>query len=231
MALEVPRKQVPLLKALLALPPIKMDQFTQALSDASPSFSTFKLTEEIRAHVEVPEQLLNGILRVIADLYRTRDRTGASIKTFVEDDIFMALESAKIFDDEDKRTARSNWPKLRKFFLAALAMHHSVGTASKIGHVMTQHERIFHDARILTDVRPVFHPDVADTPDAATVIHMLRMIQRNSQGKLSDIFVAMDRNDIISLRATLDRALAKEDTITKALSKAEVKLINPEEVY
>jgi hypothetical protein len=229
MAIRVPREHAPLLKALIELSPTKIDQFIQALSDASPSFSTYKLADKIGAHVEVPDKLLNGILRVIAALYLTRDRTGAPIEGFVDVEVFRALRSAKILADE--KAVESNWPKLRKFFVKTLAMHRSVGTASKTGHVMTQHERIFHAARILTDVRPVFYPDVADTPDAVVVVHMLRITERNNQNEHSDIFVAMDRNDISSLRATLDRALAKEETITKALSKAGIETINPAEIY
>ena len=208
-----------------------MDQLIRFLSDARPSFSIYKLAEQIRTRVEVPEGILDGILRVTAALYRARDLTGAPIEEFVDGDIFRALKSAKILADDDKKAGKSNWLKLRKFLVKTLAMHHSVGTASKTGHVMTQHERIFHAARILTDVRPIFYPDVTDTPDAAVVTHMLRITQRNNQGERSDIFVAMDRNDVISLRSTLDRALAKEDTITKLIVKAEVQLINPEEIY
>jgi hypothetical protein len=229
MAIRVPSEHVPLLKALIELSPTKIDQFIQALSDARPSFSTFKLADQIRTNVEVPEKLLSGILRVIAALYLTRDRTGVPIKGFVDGEIFKALKSAKILADEN--AVELNWPKLRKFFVQTLAMHRSVGTASKTGHVMTQHERIFQAARILTDVRPVFHPDVADTPDAAVVVHMLRITQRNNQNEPSDIFVAMDRNDVRRLRATIDRALAKEEAITKALSKAGIERINPAEVY
>lgn len=229
MAIRVPSEHVPLLKALIELSPTKIDQFIQALSNARPSFSTFKLADQIRKQVEVPGKLLNGILRVIAALYLTRDRRGTPIEGFVDDEIFRALVSAKILADGN--AVELNWPKLRKFFVQTLAMHRSVGTASKTGHVMTQHERIYQAARVLTDVRPVFHPDVADTPDAAVVVHMLRITQRNNQNERSDIFVAMDCNDVRSLRATIDRALAKENAITKALSKAGIEIINPAEVY
>ena len=229
MALRVPQEQVPLVKKLLELPPTKVDEFIVALSAARPAFSTFKLAEEVRQHVGIPAPLLDGILRVVAGLYRTRDREGTTIESFVDVQVLNALKSANVFVDED--AIKSGWPKLRKFFVETLAMHRSVGTASKAGPILTQHERIFQGARIITDVRPVFHPDVEAVPDAAVVIHMLRITQRNNQGQHSDIFVAMDSNDIRSLRSTIDRAIKKEETIKSAMSKAQIECLDPEEIY
>ena len=60
---------------------------------------------------------------------------------------------------------------------------------------------------------------------------MLHIVQRDNRNMLSDIFVAMDGNDIKTLKATLDRAIKKEDTIRKAMSRSAIKCIDPEEVY
>lgn len=229
MPLRVPPEQVPLLKAFLELPSSKVDAFLAALSAAPPVFSTFALTEEICRQLDVPKQTLDGILRILAGLYLARDREGTPLDTFVDKQILKALRSSNVFADED--AVVSDWPKLRKFFVKALDLHRSVGTASKTGHVMTQHEHIFQAVKVLTDIRPIFHPDVEDAPDAAVIVHMLRLTHRNNQREQSDIFFAMDSNDIRALQAAIERAMNKEATIKKALSKAAIECIEPKEVY
>jgi hypothetical protein len=66
--------------------------------------------------------------------------------------------------------------------MVALALDDTVGTAAKAGPVLTEHERIFEDARILTDVRPIFHPDLSEKPNAAVIVHMLRLTTRDMFG-------------------------------------------------
>ena len=231
MALKVPELHVPPVKEFLKLSPSKVDELLNALGAAGPVFNTFDLADEIAQKVDVPKRLLSGILSVVAGLYLTRDREGTPIEQFVDQDVLRALAAAQVF--EGKEAIESDWPKLRKFIAGALAQHRSVGTASKTGHILTQHERIFDDARILTDMRPIFHADVGDVPDAAVIIHMLRLTQRTPRPnqRYEDIFIAMDSNDIRALRETIDRAIAKEETIKTAMNKADIKCIDPKGVY
>jgi hypothetical protein len=165
----------------------------------------------------------------VAGLYLTRDREGTPLEPFVNEQIFNALKRAEVFEKEEN--VESSWPKLQKFFSEALALHRSVGTAAKTGQVMTQHEHVFTNARLLTDVRPVFHPDVDDIPDAAVIVHMLRITERDASNKRSDTYYALDSNDIRRLKAIIERAIKKEDTIRKMMSKSNIETLDPQEIY
>lgn len=106
-----------------------------------------------------------------------------------------------------------------------------MGTAAKAGYILTQHERIFVGARILTDLRPIFHQNVSEKPGAAVIIHMLKIMQRDNHKNYQDQYFALDSNDIRSLKALIDRALKKEESLRDAMKDSGVVILNPKESF
>ena len=98
---------------------------------------------------------------------------------------------AKSDKPASKEEVEARWAKFRKFLSIALTLHETLGTAAKTGPVMTDHHHIFVEARVLSDVRMVFHPDLSEKPGVAVVVHMLRITTR-------DIFGAQKGNNILN---------------------------------
>ena len=142
----------------------------------------------------------------MASLYLTRNWREPA-ETFVDREVFVALRAAQTFSAED---VDAQWRKLRKFFIAALSLERTVGTAAKAGIVLTQHERIFSGARIMTDLRPIFHLDVSQKPDAAVIVHMLQIVQRDDFGNKTDQYFALDSNDIVVMKEIIERAMKRK---------------------
>ena len=107
----------------------------------------------------------------------------------------------------------------------------TVGTAAKTGPVMTDHDHIFVEARILSDVRFVFHPDLSEKPDVAVVVHMLRITTRDIFGAHKAEYFALDSNDIRFMKQVLDRAVKKEDTIIRAMEGSGVEVLTPKGIF
>jgi hypothetical protein len=207
------------------LPDEKMDGFLNALTQARPQFNVSDLAAEISVPLDVPRPLADGIVRVLASIYLTRD-LGAPLEKFLDREVFFALKRAQVFPAEADN-AEVQWKRLRKFLLAALSLERSLGTAAKAGPVLTQHERIFSGARIMTDLRPIYHLDVSEKPDAAVIIHMLRITQRDNFGNHSDEYFALDSNDIKVMKDVLDRALKKENTLKGIMKNSGVTVLDP----
>lgn len=227
MPLRVPQQQVVQIRKFLELPDDKIQGFLDALSKAGPQFNVFDLAEEVSGSLELPPDLTLGIIRVLVSAYLTRNLQQA-IDRFIDEEVFPALKRANAFSGEN---VDAQWSKLRSFLIPALGLERSVGTAAKAGSVLTHHERIFAGARIMTDIRPIFHLNVSDKPDAAMIVHMLRMTQRDNHGERADLFFALDSNDIKVMKALLDRALKKEKTIKDIMKDAGVTVLDPKLVY
>lgn len=227
MALRVPEQQIVHIKKLLELPDDKIEGFLSALVQAKPAFNVFDLSAEVSSQSGLPIELTLGIIRVLASLYLTRNWREPA-ETFVDREVFVALRAAQTFSAED---VDAQWRKLRKFFIAALSLERTVGTAAKAGIVLTQHERIFSGARIMTDLRPIFHLDVSQKPDAAVIVHMLQIVQRDDFGNKTDQYFALDSNDIVVMKEIIERAMKKEETLKGVMKDSGVTVLDAKSYY
>lgn len=223
MALRVPPAQISHIKTFLELPDEKIEALLTALVKAGPKFNVFDLANEISVPLGLSEQLTLGIIQVLQSLYLTRDWREPTDK-FVDREVFPALKVAQAFSDEK---IDAQWKKLRQFLIGALSSERTVGTTVKAGIVLTQHERIFVGARILTDLRPIYHLKVSEKPDAAVIIHMLKITQRDNFGHQQDYYFALDSNDIATIQELTERAMAKEKTLKGLMENSGVTVLNP----
>ncbi len=100
---------------------------------------------------------------------------------------------------------------------ALLALDSLNSIALKAKELQAESERTFCDARIITDVRPVFGENIEDSP-AMIIVHTLKIGFHESGHK--DIYVALDAGDIANLKKTLQRAEDKANKLKAILDKA-----------
>ena len=232
MALTVPERQIEHIKDFLDLPDDKIEGFLDALAKAGPQFNIYDLSNEVSGRLELPRDLTLGVAGVLQSLYltrneETRNEETTPIETFVDQEVLVALEKAKAFSGKH---AQAQSTTLRKFLIAALSLESTV-TAAKAGDVLTQHERLFVRARILTDVRPIFHLDVSEKPESAVIVHMLRITQRDNFQNQTEKYFALDSNDIRALRTLIDRALKKEETLKGLMKDSGVTVLSPKAIF
>ncbi len=93
---------------------------------------------------------------------------------------------------------------------AELLLEKSVRTVSKALDLAYEYANLFQDARIVTDIRPIFN-DVDDEQmeiEAAVVAFTLRLHYDDRQGNHS-LSVALDETDVRTLKYQCERALHK----------------------
>jgi len=212
--------------------------FLEALAKAGPKFNVYDLAADVSNRTKVPIRITEGIIQVLVSLYMAREREAAPLEAFLDEQVGPVLKSAlAVGEDKSGKTAPAaeeievRWVKLRKFFLAALALDDTVGTVAKVGPVMTEHERIFQDARILTDIRPIFHPNLSEKPNAAVLVHMLRITTRDIFGRQTAQCFALDSNDIRFMKHLMDRAIKKEETLRDFMNNSGVNVVAPKEFF
>lgn len=95
----------------------------------------------------------------------------------------------------------------------------SLRTMAQALDVMNQQEHVFQRVRILTDVRPIFEEDASLGPSAAVVMHTLRM-EHLTDGRVQSINVSLDEQDLTDLKAAVDRAVDKAQTLREVIARA-----------
>jgi hypothetical protein len=229
MSFKVPPQDVARLREFLKLSDQQVSRLLTAISNAPPVFNYDDLAKKVFASdSEISFELTQGMILVLLSLYRTADKRGLPMESFLEQDALQSFSEARVFSADGKDR---EWDRLRSFLLAALSQERSIGTAAKAGPVLTDHDHIFAGARILTDLRPIYHLRVTENPSAATVVHMLRITHRDNFDKKSDSFFALDSNDLEAMRGIIERAQEKEQTLRRVMKDTGVTVLAPGYFY
>ena len=74
---------------------------------------------------------------------------------------------------------------------------------------------LFYDAKVITDLRPVFgKPE--ERPLGAIITHVLKL-EYHEHGEHKELYIALDLGDIASLKAVLERAEVKNTSLSSFL--------------
>jgi hypothetical protein len=95
----------------------------------------------------------------------------------------------------------------------------SLAVAARASDIVTEYDRVFHDARILNDLRPVFGADLDDGPKAATLIATLKIDYHPPRGPIDSEFYALEHSDLLRLRDVVDRAIAKHASLRQLMDR------------
>jgi hypothetical protein len=80
-------------------------------------------------------------------------------------------------------------------------------------------ERLYCEAKILSDMRAVFHDDAISKPAGAVVTHTLK-VGYHENGTHKEFFVVLESADLEALKEIIERAQAKETILRKLLPEA-----------
>ena len=155
--------------------------------------------------LKAEKSMANGLLSVLLSLYGTYERTRLSASDFASQ-IMDAAESIP------NKLTKAHWRDFERQVKEILTMEESLGVTSKAIEIGTNYERPFSEAKVMTDLRPIFHSNPSMKPVAATLVHVLK-IKYFEAHEEREIFFALDSNDIANLQKELSRAAKKEETL------------------
>jgi hypothetical protein len=219
--LKIPKEHLEALEVIISIPDKEMNGLLSALSDLPLSLDFDALIKEISPKAESfsfakPEAL--GALLVSLNASRAHGDT--PVQKFVNE-VLRSLERATppIDLSGDKRArAKDRITKL-------LALD-SLSAATKAIHLQHDFERLLTHSRILTDARPIYGQDPSGKPLAMIITHTLKLTYAKSESDDStDLYIALDTQDIIDLKQVLNRAEAKAKSLEKALVTARIPVL------
>ncbi|MGH9280945.1 MAG: hypothetical protein ACRD12_23010 [Acidimicrobiales bacterium] len=142
-----------------------------------------------------------GIVRALLAVQTMRTVHGDSLAGFAND------IATSVSLDLQPETAAALATRLER-----LAETPTIALTAKAMDIAQEHDRVFHTARVVTDIRPVYGDDATEPPFGAVITHVLR-IDAFRNGRLEDYYVALDNSNLVHLRHAVDRALEKNDSL------------------
>lgn len=217
--LPIPDRHRPSFVLLGGIPNSQFESVVDALATAHASLDERMLVGALRESAGLDSDEALVVARAVVELSTFRHTVGIAIEDAAERVAdWLSLEPGHESRDRliDRTTRLLECSSVR--FL---------GKAVSIGF---QHERLFVDAQILTDLRPVFEDDITDDhgPLGAVLSHVLRLHIIGQAGAHEDVYVALDDDDIAILRAALDRAGRKSALLRGRLRDLSLTMIDLE---
>lgn len=208
-------------EAFLSLTNAQRDAVLSALRTTKPSVTSKALVEAISSGSGLPESVARSVVGFILSLYSTHVEMNAPADQMVDD-----LFAQQIQDP-------SKWPgdslaHTKNALREALSFETSVGVTAKAFRVLSQNKTLFVRSRVLSDLRPVFRRDPDQDPSATVIVHTL-CIECREDGNKTELYIALDSEDLKDLHRSVERALRKDVTLQRLAKKLEIDCVRPGE--
>lgn len=225
--ITIPKAAYPAIQHLIHFSNADFEVFLDALSKAEPSLDQGDFWTHVAKHADrIDHAVIESVLHEIFDMHKARlnaSKDGFSIEDF-SGAVAEAASSAKSkefpFEKGDGKILKE---RLMRIFEGRKGLNVTV----KAMGVMADQDHVFLEARILTDIRPVFNSK-GDSVEAAVIVHNLR-IHYGQDSDHRDFYVALDTSDIQLLREALDRADMKAKCLQGVLKTSGVTYLDAEE--
>ena len=221
-AIKIPDTHKGGVTKLITLPEKSIHQIISAFEGVAPKFFPEELSKEVISKIDgVSSDDLLEIISAVLSLSKHRVHDDMPPEELAEQIVQAMLEGPV----EDVALIKRNQLGLKQLLLRFFQIE-TLLISAKASGIMLSHENIFCTARIITDVRPVFGSDPNVSPTAAVMVHMLNLSYHH-EGQVKELYIAMDTVDIETLRAALDRADLKSQSLKSLIKRAGLTHLDP----
>jgi uncharacterized protein (DUF1778 family) len=221
--ITIPEGAYPALQKLARLSPEDFSTFLAALERAKPAATPNLFSQHVAEHAP---QMSSSTIRLIVDELFNMNYSFEDLAMSIDEMAKEVSEAAFEEQSEEFPITEADRDILKERLAKLLVLKASLGLTSKASGLLTDADRLFYNARILTDVRPIFNEE-GNTVEATVIMHNL-VVHYGENGDHKDFFVVLDTHDIKTLREVLDRADSKAKALELLLKRSEVSYLGME---
>ena len=214
------RLKAPLL-TLAGCSPEQVEELYGHLKSMDLAMLDTRFTRQIASELKQWEkEKAESVVGALVTLCSFHARTHESKDEFIAN-VIEAVKQSTPADKFSPEVESSLGERVSRFLVLS-----ALDVSAKAAGVLTDHQRVFATARILSDVRAVFPEDASLGPAAAVIDHMLRITFLEA-GETANFFVALDSADLAILSKTVERAKKKDEALRKLIAAAKLPLLEP----
>lgn len=196
------------LVVLQKLDTVSIDRLVGVLQrEPSPSLPSTMATAIETAIPQIDPKDAASLSTTILSLYSLRSEIEESVQEVIAE-IIEAMQSSRYAELRVDAVKQRHLGEMLTKLLSVSPVELSV----KRQMLVHDFERVYHGARILTDVRPIFDADATKPPRAAAIVHSLR-ISYHEGSDLKSIYITIDADDLAELEKVVERAKVKAGSL------------------
>lgn len=215
--LRIPKEYERGILAITNLPDDEAKNVLKVLNEISPASRANDIALALgKVLTGLTNEDIESVVETILSLYRLRSfAEDVSVDDFVDD------LAAGIQDIQPKPGELAN---IKGRFKALLTVQ-SILMRTKVRGLRTDFANIFYDAKIISDIRPVWDGDVKQPPEGVVLTHTLKL-EYHHVGGHGEIYICLSANDIEVLASVLQRAQDKTRTLTSSPPSSWLKFLD-----
>jgi hypothetical protein len=215
MPLQIPKQHLPSVAKILQLSDAAVDELISALSSTTISAEAATMAEKVAGSVSsISSEDLTEILETIYSFYHVREFAEVTRARFIRDLV------DNLVSNPDFSLKKADAPIVGKRFQRLLNVR-TLNILSKAIRLQRDGERIYCDAKIISDIRPVFGDDIEKGPASAVITHTLKL-SYHEMGEHKEFFIVLDEQDLVVLQETIGRAQSKKEALNNLLKLANI---------
>ncbi len=194
------------------------------LEKTKPSETFNYLSKKLENKLKLSSENIKDILKLFTDFYKLQKEFNISIQDFLDDikDGFMNIK------ENDFIPENYNWESFDNLWRYILSDAFFINMKAKAKELITSHEKVYYNGRMITDFRPVYFKDEVDEePDYGVIIHTFKIEYMENDERMK-IHISLTSKDLEDLRKMIHRELRKNISFSNLLRKKEVSLIQIE---
>lgn len=212
MALKIPEENLQSIAKILRLPEGAIDEVMNALESTTITAEPSAMAENIAEMVpSIPREDLAAVVQTLYSLYHVREFSGVRPARFVRDLVDTILQNPAI--GAEKAEASFVGKRFQRLLNAK-----TLNVLSKAVRIQREIGPIFYDAKIISDIRPVFGDDLAGGPISAVITHTLKLAYYEGEEQ-REFLIVLDQQDLMYLNEVIERAQQKEEALDGVLEK------------
>lgn len=220
--MAIPESEISKLDRIANMPDGDFSSLLAALKITAPSINLRNYSANlVKASPQLKDDDVLPVIAVFFALNRSKENSG------LDSEKVIALASNFLSETHSTRFPSQKLSLLQKRLKHLFDSGNAATLACKSMNVLTAHEHIFLNARIFSDIRPVFG-NSTESIQAAVVVHNLKITYRQSSED-KEFFVALDSDDIETLKKIIARAESKTTAVASLLEKSKVTFLDVKE--
>ena len=168
--------------------------------------------ESVAASTPFEQRNAVTLIDMAMSIVRRSDTLGTDLDELIAD----LLSASELGLDEHEMKSLAS-------LIKPIVSCHPLRVLAKSLSLLRAYDSLFLDAKIVTDIRPVFGEDVTEGPEAAVLAHLLDIDILRS-GEKESIHMVLEHDDLLNIRNVIDRAIAKSTSLKETLKAAGISI-------
>ena len=164
---------------------------------------------------------IEDLVDAIYSLYFLRSDSDVSIQQFLAD----LLEAIKESDNKEIQTTNAAELAILESKFKSLLTIRPLSTLAKAHELRGDFANIFWDAKVISDIRPVWDEDVKVPPDGVVIAQTLKLKYGDVESP-KELYLNMNEEDIELLISVLMRAQQKRATLESLAKESWMKILH-----